>query len=73
MIVSECSRRGWTVDGNEASSLTVIIMFVAGYFMPSDDGGNDAPNDVVVPGAGGVQPNAAPSPNEPGANPGGHN
>jgi hypothetical protein len=74
MIISECSRRGVSIDGTEAASLTVILTFLAGYYMPSDDGGNgNAPNDVVVPGAGGVQPNAAPGPNEPGANPGGHN
>lgn len=37
MIVAECARRGLTIDGTEASSLTVIVSFLVGYFVPSDE------------------------------------
>jgi hypothetical protein len=41
LIVAEATRRGWTIAPDEASALTVLLTFAAGYFVPSN--GADAP------------------------------
>ncbi len=36
IITAEAARRGFTIDGTEGSSITVVLMLLAGFFMPSD-------------------------------------
>ncbi len=36
IITAEAARRGLTIDGTEGSSITVVLMLLAGFFMPGD-------------------------------------
>jgi hypothetical protein len=36
IIVTEAGRHGLTIDGGEASNLTMVLMFLAGLFAPGD-------------------------------------
>ena len=58
MLITELGRWGIKIDGTEASNITVILSFIAGYFMPISD------DDNV-----GVQPDPQPGPIQPGPNP----
>jgi hypothetical protein len=35
MIIAEANRRGIVIDGTEAANITVLVSFVAGFFMPN--------------------------------------
>lgn len=37
IIISELGRRGIQIAADEGSYITVVMTFVAGWFMPSDD------------------------------------
>ncbi len=35
IITAEAARRGFTIDGTEGASITVILSVIAGFFMPN--------------------------------------
>ena len=37
IITAEAARRGFSIDGTEGASITVVLSLIAGYFMPSGD------------------------------------
>jgi hypothetical protein len=37
IITAEAARRGYTIDGTEGASITVVLSLIAGYFVPADD------------------------------------
>lgn len=49
MIVSELNRRGVTIAADEASALTVLLSFVAGWFVPNGDNGANGAAPPVPP------------------------
>jgi hypothetical protein len=48
LVVAETNRRGFALAPDEASALTVLLSFIAGYFMPTDDGGQNGVPAVPV-------------------------
>src|SRR5712691_6227933 len=43
VLIAEANRRGYPIDGTEGAGITGILMFAAGYLLPSDDAGPPAP------------------------------
>lgn len=37
IVIAEAGRHGVQIAGDEGSAITVVLSFLAGYFMPSDD------------------------------------
>ncbi len=37
IATAEAARRGYSIDGTEGASITVVLSVIAGFFMPSDD------------------------------------
>ena len=67
MLVAEGERRGISIGASEAADLTVIVGFIAGFFMPNGDNGNGNPLSdnpavpvVVPPPAPAIPPPPAP-------------
>lgn len=49
LVVAELGRRGIQITGDEGASITVLLSFAAGYFMPPGDNGNGNGNAAAPP------------------------
>lgn len=47
LLIAEANRRGYTIASDEASALTVLLTFAAGYFVPSNGAGGGPPAPFV--------------------------
>jgi len=55
VIITECNRRGYTIDGNEGAALTGLTAICAGFAMPSaftNGSTNGQVQQPPAPGAG---------------------
>ncbi len=68
LLVAEAKRRGFPIEPDEAADVTVLLSFIAGYFMPNGDSG-DAAEPVPAPAPAVLVPPPAPAPVPPPAAP----